>query len=200
MKISITIVTFTIVDRKLLVYIEKKQGGVTLPRQSFNVNRSLEAVVSDITTSIQKNVHHFYTEQLFTFENDADGITIAYLHLLPPVTIDQVSGRRWVSLENVSRLSSFDREMIEYGRKRLAWKLEYTNVAYGLLPETFTLSQLQEIYEVALGRILDKRNFRKKINSLGLVTATKQFKKEPGMRPAQLYRFKYKEPMIVEII
>jgi len=55
------------------------------------------------------------------------------------------------------------RNIIEYAKKRLNWKLEYTNIAKNILPAKFTLTQLQNIYETILGNPVDKRNFRKKI-------------------------------------
>jgi 8-oxo-dGTP diphosphatase len=71
----------------------------------------------------------------------------------------------------------------------LRYKLEYTTVGLELLPDLFTLTDLQKLYEVILSEKIDKRNFRKKIISMGIVEETKQ-QKTGQHRPAVLYRFK----------
>lgn len=80
-------------------------------------------------------------------------------------------------------------EIIEYARTRLASKLSYSNAVSGLLAPEFTLTQVQTAYEAVLGRVLDKRNFRKKFLSLGLITETGGLWSEGAHRPAKLYRF-----------
>jgi 8-oxo-dGTP diphosphatase len=86
--------------------------------------------------------------------------------------------------------------VIDYALRRLRAKLEYSNVAYSLLPAEFTLSQLQRVYEAILGRPLDKRNFRKRMLSLGLVEATGHTATEGRHRPAQMYRFRERKPIV----
>ena len=82
---------------------------------------------------------------------------------------------------------------------RLRAKLEYTNIVFSLLPKGFTLGELQDIYEAILGRRLDRRNFRRKLFSLGLLTRL------PGTRrgqhrPASLYAFRQRRPMVVRML
>ena len=83
--------------------------------------------------------------------------------------------------------------------ERLRAKLEYTNIVYSLLPAEFTLSQLQEVYERILGRRLDRRNFRKKILALGLLRPLHR-QRRGAHRPAQLYAFTRREPMMIEML
>ena len=78
--------------------------------------------------------------------------------------------------------------MIGYALRRLQAKLEYSNVAYSLLPAEFTLSQLQRGYEAILARPLDKRNFRKRMLSLGIIEAPGRPATEGRHRPAQPQR------------
>ena len=85
--------------------------------------------------------------------------------------------------------------MLDYALERLRNKLAYTNVAYSLLPARFTLSHLQRVYESIVGRGLDKRNFRKRMLSLGIIEATEQRQAEGAGRPARLYRFSSREPV-----
>src|SRR5262249_62337189 len=82
---------------------------------------------------------------------------------------------------------------------RLRAKLEYTNLVYTLLPPAFTLGELQEMYEAILGRRLDRRNFRKKIHSLGLLRPLARVRRG-SHRPARLHAFQHRRPMIVEIL
>ena len=72
---------------------------------------------------------------------------------------------------------------------RLRGKLDYTTIAFNLLPKQFTLRELQRVYEIILHRKLDKRNFRKKILSTGILEDTGAKKMEGTHRPARLYRF-----------
>ena len=76
-----------------------------------------------------------------------------------------------------------------YARQRLIAKITYTNAVYAFLPQQFTLTELQTAYEAIFGYELDKRNFRKKFLSLGLVKETDQMRREGAHRPARLYTF-----------
>ncbi len=78
-------------------------------------------------------------------------------------------------------------KMILYGIERLKNKIEYTDIAFNLMPELFTLSELQQVYEVILGKELLAAAFRRKIANM--VTETNQFTKDAGHRPSKLYRF-----------
>lgn len=63
-------------------------------------------------------------------------------------------------------------DIIQYAYQRLKWKMEYTNVARNILPERFTLRELQAVYEMIFQKAFDKRNFRKKILSMELIEET----------------------------
>jgi 8-oxo-dGTP diphosphatase len=82
---------------------------------------------------------------------------------------------------------------------RLRAKLRYTNLVYGLLPARFTIGELQAMYEAILGRRLDRRNFRKKILSLGLLRPAPGARRG-AHRPASLYAFRHRRPMMIEIL
>jgi 8-oxo-dGTP diphosphatase len=88
---------------------------------------------------------------------------------------------------------AFDHERIlAYALERLSNKLEYTTVGFQLLPKKFTLGQLQRVYETVLGRPLDKRNFRRKMALLGILTPLDEWVQDGPSRPAQLHRFSAK--------
>lgn len=78
-------------------------------------------------------------------------------------------------------------KVIEYGIERLRSKIEYTDIAVNLMPELFTLTELQQVYEVILGTELLKANFRRK--TAGIVIETNEYTKDAGHRPSKLYRY-----------
>jgi 8-oxo-dGTP diphosphatase len=82
--------------------------------------------------------------------------------------------------------------------RRLVAKLDYSTIAFQFMGETFTLSELQSVYETLLNQPIDKRNFRKRILSLGLIEATGEQRRNGKHRPARVYRVKH--PDRVEII
>jgi ADP-ribose pyrophosphatase YjhB (NUDIX family) len=78
-------------------------------------------------------------------------------------------------------------KIIEYGLERLRSKIEYTDIAFNLMPEMFTLTQLQQVYEVILGTELLKANFRRK--TADMVAETNEYTRDAGHRPSKLFRF-----------
>ena len=80
-------------------------------------------------------------------------------------------------------------DIIAYALRRLRYKLEYSAAAFQLLPEEFSLSELQDTYEVILGEKLDKRNFRRRILEAGVIEPTPHRRSGEG-RPARLYRYR----------
>ncbi len=85
--------------------------------------------------------------------------------------------------------------VLEVARQRITNKLEYTNAAYSLLPQFFTLTDLQGVYESILGRRLDKRNFRRRMLAAELLLGTNRTAKTGRHRPARLYRFASRRPV-----
>jgi 8-oxo-dGTP diphosphatase len=145
-----------------------------------------------------------YLEQLYTFsapDRDPDGrcVTVAHLALIPPTTelrtTDKYSAIGWFPADRPPPLAFDHRQIVAYAVKRLRAKLEYTNVAYSLLPNAFTLGELQRVYEAILGRAQDPRNFRKRILALALVEPTGQIRTGAAHRPARLYRFTVRRPV-----
>lgn len=151
-----------------------------------------------------------YLEQLYTFgelDRDPHGrvVSITYFALIPSDNLNlQTSSDyedvNWFDVEQLPRLAYDHQQVINYGLDRLRAKLEYTNVVYSLLANEFTLTELQRVYEVILDRKLDKRNFRRKFLSLGLIVKTAHKKLNGAHRPAQLFKFKQKTPQMVNIL
>src|SRR3954466_5268525 len=91
---------------------------------------------------------------------------------------------------------AFDHDRIlQYARRRLAYKLEYQNVAWSLLPDTFTMSELRHVYEAGIGRAFEANNFRR--IALGWGVLAEAGERPTGGRPATLYRFADRTPLIL---
>jgi len=170
-------------------------GGVLAPNQSLDeaASRKLreETGVTDV-----------YLEQLYTF-HDLDSqrsVAIAYFALVDSRQAKLAHRRTWrpawFPLADLPRLAFDNNRVIDYALQRLRAKLDYSNVAYSLLPPYFTLSQLQRVYEAILSRPLDKRNFRKRMLSLAIIEPTGRTATEGAHRPAQLYAFRERRPVI----
>lgn len=143
-----------------------------------------------------------HVEQLYTFgepgrDPDSRVVSVAYLALLPRTV--PAPGIDWLPCERLPRLAYDHRTIARVALERLRAKLAYTNLAWALLDRTFTLAELQQVYESVLGRALDRRNFRKRVLALGLLTplgATRH----GAHRPAQLYRFTTRRPTTVGVL
>lgn len=147
-----------------------------------------------------------YLEQLYTFgaprRDPRDRvITVAYFAVVPatrivPRTADDAQHVRWCSVNDLPPLAFDHAEILTYALTRLRYKLEYTAVGFELLPEEFTLTELQTAYEIVLGEGLDKRNFRRKILSAGVIEPSSGYRSGEG-RPARLYR--YRQDAVAEV-
>jgi 8-oxo-dGTP diphosphatase len=119
-------------------------------------------------------------------------ITVAYFALIsadrPLRAGTDAAEAEWWSMDQLPTLAFDHARILNYALERLRNKLEYTTVGFQLLPEKFTLTELQEVYEAILGRQLDKRNFRRKLSLLKILKPLSEYRRG-GQRPAQLYRF-----------
>lgn len=143
-------------------------------------------------------VGEVYLEQLYTYGDPGRHpacrlISIVYFALIPADSLqtasDSQSTSHWYALEELPPLVMDHHEILTYALRRLRYKLEYTAVGFELLPEFFTLSELQHTYELILGEKLDKRNFRRRILQAGIIEATPHRRSGEG-RPALLYRYR----------
>jgi len=151
-----------------------------------------------------------YLEQLYTFGSpDRDPATrvvsVAYVGLIsdagrfPAVGAGEAADVAWCPVRRLPALAYDHADVVHTAVARLRAKLQYTNLVYTLLPPVFTVSELHAAYEAILGRRLDRRNFRKKILSTGLLASLDRVRRG-AHRPATLYRFRRRRPMTVEIV
>jgi 8-oxo-dGTP diphosphatase len=208
--VTVDVVIFTLRDNDLQVLLVKRkhppfEGMWAIPGGFVGMDESLEeAALRELEE--ETGVRDVYLEQLYTFGDpgrDPRGrvITVAYFAVAPadalrPRAGDDASETRWWSIYNLPPLAFDHADILAYALQRLRYKLEYTAVGFELLPETFTLSELQAAYEVVLGEKLDKRNFRRKILGAGVIEETGAYRTGEG-RPAKLYRFR--EDAVAEV-
>lgn len=160
--------------------LEVKAGDDADDARWFNVRYS---VLEEKKTILEKD---FVFEKVvkITLSNDKD-ILEAIIKV-----IEKYSGKTAMVEREVivSNGIAFDHaEMIQYAVERLRNKIDYTDIAFNLMPELFTLSELQQVYEVTLGKELLSAAFRRKIADM--VMETNQFTKDAGHRPAKLFKF-----------
>ncbi|MFE8070132.1 NUDIX domain-containing protein [Marinobacteraceae bacterium S3BR75-40.1] len=142
-----------------------------------------------------------YIEQLRTVGNahrDPRGwsVTVCYTALIArqdcEKQVESVDDVQWISEKAIESLElAFDhRAIIESARERFRQKALYSVVPAFALPETFTLPQLQRIHEVLIGRSVDKKSFRRRLDQSDLLVDTGEDGRVPGQRKARLYRLK----------
>jgi 8-oxo-dGTP diphosphatase len=181
---------------------EPFEGYWAIPGGLLAVNENLdEAAVRKL--SDETGLSDVYLEQLYTFHNldDRGGVAVAYFALVhhqnAKLAPREAWRPAWFPVRQLPRLAFNNDQVIDYALRRLQAKLDYTNVAYSLLPEYFTLSQLQRVYESILNKKLDKRNFRKRMLSLDLLVPSERSTMEGAHRPARLYSFKQRQPVVI---
>ena len=120
-------------------------------------------------------------------------ITVAYCALINVKDYDdelrKEHGVEWVSINEMPKLYSDHNEMVRKAVTLLRRRISTEPLSFNLLPELFTLTQLQHVYEAILGEQIDKRNFRKRIKSIDFIEKTEHIDKLTSKRGASLYRF-----------
>lgn len=209
--VTVDTIIFTVTDDDLkMLLVEREhwpyEGQYALPGGFIDMDESLDTAAERVLDE-KTGVSDVYLEQLYTFgAPDRDPrtrvITVAYFALVNADEVELPDGQAdWFSMYDLPENLAFDHEdILNYALKRLRWKLEYTTAAFSLLPEEFTLTELQDVYEIVFDREFDKRNFRKKIRDLDLVEYTGEKKTDVSHRPPKLYRANTDTGETVEIL
>jgi 8-oxo-dGTP diphosphatase len=199
-KVTVDVVIFTLLNDELKVLLVQRpippfEGSWTLPGGFVQPEESLEEAARRVLAE-KGRITNVWLEQLYTFgephrDPRARIITVTYFALIRPDTLQQRYGDATVAWHPAydSPPLGFDHsDIVRYAIQRLRYKLEYTAVAFQLLPEAFTLTELQNAYEYILREPLDKRNFRRKVLATDLLEETGDVR-SGDHRPAKLYRF-----------
>jgi 8-oxo-dGTP diphosphatase len=202
--VTVDVVIFSLRDSDLKVLLIRRaappfKGKWAIPGGYVHPDEALDAAAQRELEE-ETSLPDVYLEQLYTFgapKRDPRGrvITVAYFALVSDdVTVragDDAAEAAWHSVYDLPDLAFDHDEILSYALQRLRYKLEYTAVGFELLPNEFTLTELQTAYEIVLGEKLDKRNFRRRILEAGILAETSKYREGEGQgRPAQLYRYK----------
>ena len=201
--VAVDIVLFTIHGGALRVLLVKRlappfRGAWSLPGGFVRRDESVdEAALRELQE--ETGISTVYLEQLYTFgdlDRDPRGrvISVAYYAVVDWGQFQvgartRLASARWFPVNRLPRLAFDHKRIMGYALERLRNKVNYTSVAFQLLPKTFAFSELQRAYEVIVGQRLDKRNFRKKMLQLGILRDTGKRRTEGRQRPARLYSF-----------
>jgi 8-oxo-dGTP diphosphatase len=168
-----------------------EDGTHILPALQPEVKEPLDAAAERL---MRESTGHppAYMEQLFTLsieQRDPWRIIVSYMVLVAPDTDRPYEALVWENPTTVELRRETDRMLLDYALMRIRAKLGYTNIAFHLLSPSFTLTDLQGVYEQVLGQTLDKRNFRRRMSASGILTRTGTYRRVGSHRPAELYRF-----------
>lgn len=199
-EITVDVVILTIKDNSLKVLLVKRTNEPfkdrwAIPGGFIRLSENLDQAALRILKE-KTNVDNIYLEQLYTFgdplrRTDARVITCAYFALIraEDVEISATPDVAWHRVYDLPPLAFDHKEIIEYSLKRTRERLEMCPVAYQLLNEKFTLTEMQKSYELIMDKKLDKRNFRKKALSTQGLKELDEYSKTKSKRPARLYTF-----------
>ncbi|MCC5623583.1 NUDIX domain-containing protein [Nostoc sp. CHAB 5715] len=211
-KVGVDNVIFSVdtVQNRLLVLLVMRQqepflNHWSLPGTLVRPGESLEDAAYRIMAEKIK-VNNLYLEQLYTFGGpnrdpreaiDSYGVrylSVSYFALVrfeeAELIADRMTGIAWYPVKQVPQLAFDHNEILAYGHRRLRNKLEYSPVAFEVLPEMFTLNDLYQLYATVLGdNFSDYSNFRARLLKLGFLCDTGIKISRGAGRPASLYKF-----------
>jgi 8-oxo-dGTP diphosphatase len=203
-RIAVDAIVFGYANNELNVLLVKQKFGETKNQWALvggfvkDEETLTEAVNRELKeeTGIKVN----YLEQLYTFGDDINRdprfrvIAVAYFALVNStklvLTADtDAEEARWFSINKLPKLAYDHEKILQVAYQRLKNKLTYQPIGFDLLPKEFLFSDLENLYCTILEKEIDRRNFRKKILSFGLVEETAHFSPKKSGRPAKLFRF-----------
>lgn len=191
---------FDRINLKLLLIkrdFEPEKGQWSLMGGFLRSDESLDQAASRILTQLT-GLKNIYLEQLYGFgEINRDPvertISIAYYSLINIHAYDKVLEKKysacWFPMDKLPDLIFDHEKMVKAAKARLRYKAARQPVGFELLPEKFTLPELQQLYEAIYETKLDKRNFRRRILSMGVLVKTNEKQKAYSRKGAFLYRF-----------
>jgi 8-oxo-dGTP diphosphatase len=202
---AVDVALFTIIDNALhtfLIPVDRPpfyKNMFGLPGGIIGENETADEAAERHLKN-KAHLENIHIEQLYTFSDPSRdkrsrSISVAYMALVPPnqvALLKENKENKWVRVNKLPKLAYDHEEIMKVAIDRLKGKLIYTNIASKLLAKHFTLTELQNTYEIILGRELDKRNFRKKMLSIGLIKEVGK-QKQTLYRPAALYTFTKQE-------
>ena len=200
--VSVDCIIFTVVNDRLNILLVKRdfepeKGKWSLIGGFVNKDESVDAAARRVLNELT-GIDNAYIRQVGTFgevnrDPGARVVSVAYFALLNYADVNQAEVKRlkgeWVDVDSLPPLGFDHPQMIQMAMETMRSKILSDGLVFNLLPELFTLTQLQNLVEKVIGKDLDKRNFRKRITESRDVAATEFIDKESSRRGARLYRF-----------
>ncbi len=212
-RVAVDTVLFAIQERRLKTYLVQLSRGPASGKWAFPGGLVRRGEMLDDAArrelKVSTGLTDAYLEQLFTFgdpsrDPDAHVVSVAYMALIPdPGRLSGPSPKYaaggWFELSALPPLAYDHALMAAYALKRLKSKLEYSNIAFALLPPVFTFAEFEELYSRILARPIDRRNFRRRILAMGLLRPLKETRRG-AHRPAALYSFARQTLQMIEML
>lgn len=205
--LTVDIVVFALDAEDLKVMLierdlEPFEGQWALPGGFVHLDEELDAAARRELVE-ETGLKDIYLEQLYTFGGIGRDprervVTVAYYALVNLAGHDVLASSdarnaAWFAISDLPPLAFDHEHILETAHERLRGKVRYQPIGFELLPAKFPLRDLQRMYEIILDRPLDKRNFRKKIQSMDILVELNEIEKDVTHRAARLYRFDEKK-------
>jgi 8-oxo-dGTP diphosphatase len=201
--LTVDCVVFAVIDEQLRVLLIRRAhapfaDGWALPGGFVDMDEDLETAARRELEE-ETGLRDLFLEQLYTFGSPARDprgrvVSVAYYALTDlggrsVEAASDASAADWFAVDDLPDLAFDHAAILACALERLRGKVRYAPLGFELLPRRFTLTQLQRLYEIILGRELDKRNFRRKIHGMGLLVDTGETQRGLAHRAPRLYRF-----------
>lgn len=169
-------------------------------KENESVDNAAKRVLKELT-----GIRNAYIRQIGAFgevkrDPGARVISVAYFALLNIENIELRKGAgkvEWVDIEKLPQLGFDHPKMIQKALSEMREKILAEALAFNLLPDLFTLTQLQVLVESVMGRKLDKRNFRKRVLELPGLCGTELIDKHSSKRGAKLYKYTKEQKKLI---
>ncbi|MDD6894978.1 MAG: NUDIX domain-containing protein [Prevotellaceae bacterium] len=200
--VSVDCIIFGFDEGQLRILVGRRQmdpgrGEWSLYGGFVNADESIDEAANRVILELT-GLRNLYIRQVGAFGRvDRDPgervISIAYYALINVKDYDKSlqmqHGVEWVNIKEMPVLYSDHNDMVRRARKMMRQKISSEPIGFNLLPNLFTLTQLQKLYEAVMGEEVDKRNFRKRIKEMDFIEKTELIDKLNSKRGASLYRF-----------
>ena len=188
--ISIDVVLLAPSGGRLVVFAPPdERGRRALPSGAPRSGESLENAAARIARGALGSATAWLEQGVTRMDGESATVLFAGLVAAPEAGDDA-----WIPRERTATLGAGVRRQVDDAATAAGIWLDRTPIAFRLLPGSFTLSELQEVYEAILGRTLHKASFRRALQSARLVMPTREWRSEGRGRPAQLYKFVPRAP------